>query len=198
MRHVKLAYLALAAGALLPLHADAQGLPGLRGTDHVAITVPNLTEAVSFLVDVVGCEAFYVMGPFKSDDNWMKVHLDVDPRAEIPRMQLVRCGYGSNLEVIEYTAPDQKTNVPRNSDIGGHHIAFYVDDIDAAVARLKAAGVRMLGEPTTNTAGPNAGTTWGYFLAPWGLYLEIVSYNEGNAYEKDYDKRLWDPRQPGM
>ena len=32
------------------------GLPGLRGVDHVGITVPNMEQATAFFVDVLGCE----------------------------------------------------------------------------------------------------------------------------------------------
>ena len=64
---------------------------------------------------------------------------------------------------------------PRNSDAGGHHLAFYVTDIAAAVEHLEQQGVEILGDPTTMTNGASAGLTWVYFLAPWGLQLELVS-----------------------
>jgi hypothetical protein len=53
-----------------------------------------------------------------------------------------------------------------------------------------------MGEPTVRTSGPNAGQTWIYFRAPWGLQFELVSYPRGKAYERDTDRRLWDPREP--
>lgn len=40
------------------------GLPGLRGADHIGFTVPDLEQAVQFFVEVIGCEAFYPLGPF--------------------------------------------------------------------------------------------------------------------------------------
>ena len=39
-------------------------LPGLRRMDHVGFTVPDLDEAHRFLVDVLGCEYLYSLGPF--------------------------------------------------------------------------------------------------------------------------------------
>jgi catechol 2,3-dioxygenase-like lactoylglutathione lyase family enzyme len=175
----------------------AGGLPGLRGGDHLGITVPRLEEAVKFFVDVIGCEAFYRLGPFKADNDWMQVHLNVNPRAEIPQIRVVRCGHGINLEIFEYTSPDQNRTLPRNSDIGGHHLAFYVDDMAKAVAHLRQHNVKMLGEPTVMKDGPSAGETWMYFLAPWGMQLELVSYPKGKAYEKDYKTRLWSANNPG-
>ncbi|TDW55263.1 NAD(P)-binding protein [Oceanimonas baumannii] len=46
--------------------------------------------------------------------------------------------------------------------------------------------------------GPAAGLTWVYFLAPWGLQLELVSAPEGMAYEQGLEHGLWDPRMPEM
>lgn len=43
------------------------GLPGLRGVDHFGFTVPDLSQAKSFLVDVLGCEYLYSLGPFERD-----------------------------------------------------------------------------------------------------------------------------------
>jgi catechol 2,3-dioxygenase-like lactoylglutathione lyase family enzyme len=172
------------------------GLPGLRGTDHIGFTVPDLDQAVAFFVDVLGCEAFYDLGPFQADDDWMHAHLNVHPRAVMRRLKFLRCGHGSNFEIFEYEAPDQRTVPPQNSDVGGHHLAFYVDDMDAAVAWLREQGLRILGEPTVRTVGPSAGQTWVYFLSPWGMQLELVSYPDGKGYERDTDRRLWHPARP--
>lgn len=172
------------------------GLPGLRGTDHIGFTVPNLDEAVDFFVNVIGCEAFYDLGPFQAEDDWMQRQLNVHPRTVMRRLKFLRCRHGSNFEIFEYEAPDQNATQPKNSDIGGHHLAFYVDDMDAALAWLREKGVRILGEPVVRTAGPSAGQTWVYFLTPWGMQLELVSFPNGKGYEKDTDRRLWHPARP--
>lgn len=172
------------------------GLPGLRGTDHIGFTVPDLDDAVDFFVNVIGCEAFYDLGPFQFDDDWMQRQLNVHPRTVMRRLKFLRCRHGSNFEIFEYEAPDQNSAQPKNSDIGGHHLAFYVDDMDAALAYLRDRGVRILGEPVVRTEGPSAGQTWVYFLAPWGMQLELVSFPNGKGYEKDTDRRLWHPARP--
>ncbi|MBW7849060.1 MAG: VOC family protein [Rhodospirillales bacterium] len=173
-----------------------RGLPGLRGTDHIGFTVPNLDEAVKFFVEILGCEPFYELGPFQSDGDWMATHLNVHPRTVMRRLKFVRCGFGSNFEIFEYVAPDQNGEQPHNSDIGGHHLAFYVDDMDEAVAYLRSKGIRVLGEPTVRTSGPNGGQTWVYFLSPWGMQFELVSFPNGKGYERDTDARLWHPAHP--
>jgi catechol 2,3-dioxygenase-like lactoylglutathione lyase family enzyme len=172
------------------------GMPGLRGTDHVGLTVPDLEQATAFFVNVIGCEQFYDIGPFGSGNDWMPTHLNVHPRAVVKKLRFFRCRNGSNYEIFEYEAPDQATQVPRNSDIGGHHLALYVDNVDAAIEHLKAHGITVLGEPTVRTEGPSAGQTWVYFLSPWGLQFELVSFPNGKAYEHTTERRLWDTRYP--
>ena len=175
----------------------ASGIPSLRGQDHTGITVPDLQAAIDFFVDVVGCELATRFGPFRDDTgSFMADTLDVHPRAVIEQIALLRCGMGSNIELFQYSAPDQRTEIPKNSDIGGHHIAFYVDDIETAVAYLKSRGVRVLAGPLPITDGPAAGQTINYFLAPWGLQLELISYPRGMAYEADGGTVLWSPKQP--
>jgi catechol 2,3-dioxygenase-like lactoylglutathione lyase family enzyme len=159
------------------------GLPGLTGLDHVGFTVPDLEAASKFLVDVLGCEYLYSLGPMRARGNWMLEHLNVDPNAEVPEIRMFRCGGRSIFEVFEYVAPDQNMVPPKNSDIGGHHVALYVDDLDVAVAYLRQRGMEVLGEPT-ESVGPHAGQRWVYFLAPWGLQFELVSYPKGRAWYK--------------
>jgi len=161
------------------------GLPGLTGVDHIGFTVPDLAQAHRFLLDVIGCEYMYTLGPFRRDDgDWMREHLNVQPRAVMRRLHFYRCGGQAIFEVFQYEAPDQHDTVPRNSDIGGHHVALYVDDLDEAVAHLRASGVTVLGEPTAS-GGPSAGQRWVYFLAPWGMQWELVSYPDGKAFDHE-------------
>jgi len=169
-------------------------VPGLRGIEHVGLTVPNLKEAVDFFVDVVGCEDFFTNRGSLRDDDWMKENMNVHPKA-VPTNHRVRCGNGANFELFEYQSPDQRTVQPKNSDYGGHHLAFYVDDIEAAVAYLRGKGLKVLGEIKTNTAGPTQGLSWIYVLAPWGTQLEFLSYPKGLAYEQTTSQRLFDPRK---
>jgi catechol 2,3-dioxygenase-like lactoylglutathione lyase family enzyme len=172
------------------------GLPGLRGLDHIGFTVPDLDEATRFFVDVLGCEYVYSLGPWKDDEDWMQRYLNVHPRAVLRELRFFRCGHGSNFEIFEYDAPDQVRTPPANSDVGGHHLAFYVDDFDVALAHLREHDVRILGEPTVRTSGPSAGQTWVYFCAPWGMQMELLSYPAGKGYEASAGVRLWKPTDP--
>ena len=190
-----LAAMVLATGLGASAHAEA--LPGVRGVNHIGLTVPDIAQAETFFTEVLGCEKATSFGPFRDDQgNFMNDLLDVDPRAVIHQISLLRCGFGSNIELFHYEAPDQKTVQPRNSDIGGHHIGFYVDDIDAAAAYLKEKGIRTLMGPLPVNEGPAAGQSILYFFAPWGLQLEAISFPGGMAYEKDGGPVLWSNTDP--
>lgn len=187
----------LAALLLMPGLALAGPMPGMRGINHIGLTVPDLAQAETFFSDVLGCRKAMSFGPFQDDKGtFMEDVLDVDPRAVIEQISLMRCGFGSNIELFKYTAPDQKQVTARNSDIGGHHIAFYVDDIDAVAAYLKANNIRTLMGPLPVKEGPAAGQTILYFYAPWGLQLEAISFPQGMAYEKAGGTVLWSNTEP--
>ena len=159
-------------------------MPGLRRLDHVGFTVPDIDEAHRFLVDVLGCEYLYTLGPFEPDGDWMSTHLNVHPDTRMHN-RWFRCGDQAVFEVFHYEAPDQRDAMPRNSDIGGHHIGLYVDDIDAAVEHLRSAGLQVSDGPTVST-GPAEGNRWIYFLAPWGLQFELVCYPDGKKWDLEH------------
>ena len=171
-------------------------LPGLHGIDHIGINVPDLDAAEEFLVDVLGAVHVYTLGAKRADDDWMTVQLGVHPRTVITEIRFYRLGNGSNLEVFHYDAADDQAPPPRNSDLGGHHLALYVDDLDASERYLREKGVEVMGSPVAS-AGASAGQRWLYFRAPWGLQFELVSFPEGKAYETGAPVRLWHPARPG-
>jgi catechol 2,3-dioxygenase-like lactoylglutathione lyase family enzyme len=171
-------------------------LPGMRGTDHFGFTVPDLEQADDFLVAILGAERFYDLGPFAfAEGDWMREHLNVHPRTVMRRLRFYRLGNGTNLEVFEYEPADGQAPQPQNSDLGGHHLAIYVDDLDEAVDYLNSVGIRVLGEPTTSR-NASEGQRWVYFLSPWGMQFELVSYPQGKAYERGLDRVLWHPAHP--
>lgn len=173
-------------------------IPGLRGGDHLGITVPDLDEAERFLIDILGAVPVYTLGAKRSDDDdFMRTQIGVHPRTVIEEIRFYRLTTGLNLEVFQYTAADGQAGPPRNSDIGGHHLALYVDDLDEAVAFLRSHDVEVMGEPVESRQAA-AGQRWIYFRSPWGMQFELVSYPEGKAYEKDSPIVLWHPAYPTL
>lgn len=171
-------------------------LPGLRGTEHIGFTVPDLDQAERFFVDVIGCELVYSVGPFVTEGDWMKDQMNVHPRAVMRELRFFRCKMGPNFEIFQWETPEDQQPQPKNTDIGGHHLAFYVDDFDSALAYLRRQdGVTVLGEPVFSQ-NASLGQRWIYFLTPWGMQCEIVSFPNGKNYEKESDVILWHPAKP--
>jgi catechol 2,3-dioxygenase-like lactoylglutathione lyase family enzyme len=167
----------------------------LRAVDHTAYTVPNLDVAVRFFVDHFGAELIFFDGPFLDEQSdGMRRRLDVDPRAE-SRIAMIRIGKHHNVELFEYKAPNQRRQLPRNSDIGGHHLAFYVDDIDAGYQYVRSIpGVTVQEGPNgVDPLAPVAGQRWFYFQSPWGMQLELTTCANGGFYDGLLGARMAPP-----
>jgi catechol 2,3-dioxygenase-like lactoylglutathione lyase family enzyme len=170
-------------------------VPGLLGIDHVGITVPNIEVAAAWLEQNLGFINPLTFGPFSDPSgDFMTQLVDVHPRAVVQQIRMLRGGNGPNVELFQYTSPDQDQTFRRNSDWGGHHIAFYVRHIDKGVETLQArAGSKLFG-PVTLTDGPAAGQSINYFEDPFGTAVELISYPHGMAYQSTAPIPLWDPR----
>jgi catechol 2,3-dioxygenase-like lactoylglutathione lyase family enzyme len=160
-------------------------VPSLRAVDHVAYTVPNLDQAIAFFVEHFGAELIFTDGPFAdADGDAMQRRLNVHPRARCS-LAMIRIGKHHNVELFEYQAPEQESSLPRNSDVGGHHLAFYVDDIDAAHEYVSTIPGVVLQDGPNDVApsAPVAGQRWFYFQTPWGMQLELTSCATEGFYE---------------
>lgn len=192
------------AGAASARQASAKAptapipIPGVLGVDHIGITVPDIPQARQWFVDVMGCSVPLAFGPFADPKGTlMKDLVGVHPRAVIDEINEIRCGTGSSIELFQYSAPGQRKRFARNSDYAGHHVGFYVTDLERAVAYMHRRGVKKFLGPFPVTSGPDAGQSINYFKTPFGLYVELHSYPGGLAYEKTSKTKLWNPQDVG-
>jgi catechol 2,3-dioxygenase-like lactoylglutathione lyase family enzyme len=173
-------------------------VPGVRGVDHVGLTVPDIEEATRFFAGILGFVEFYSHGPYADEEgDSQRVHFNRHPRARCVQIRMLRTR-NLNLELFEFESPDQVRRMPSTSDWGSAHIALYVDDMARAVEFLRQEGVQVLGDPLP-LPGPEAGerAEFCFFLTPWGQPLELISYPEGKAYERETTDRLYCPVDPG-
>lgn len=98
--------------------------------DHIGIAVADLDAALAFYRDALGLE----------------ISVPHEVPTEKVRATFVPVG-GPSLELLEPTAPD--STIQRFIDRRGpgiHHLTLRVADLSAALARLKARGVRLIDE----------------------------------------------------
>lgn len=170
------------------------GLYGVRGIDHVGMTVPDLDDALDFWTGVLGATLVLRHGPYpRSITTPEQFGRPAD--SSVVGIAMISLGR-ANIELLEFDSPGAPTVAPSPDAVGAHHIAVYVDDIDGAVAEARAAGVEVLGQPMA-LPGPEAGerARFVFLRAPWGVIIELVSYPHGKAYQSDRPDALADLRR---
>jgi catechol 2,3-dioxygenase-like lactoylglutathione lyase family enzyme len=168
-------------------------VPGLAGVEHIGLIVPDLDVGTAFFTSVLGAVALYDVGPFEGPEDWMAGHLAGATGAHIHRMRMLAVANGPSVELIELTRADGTGAVGNATAPAGWHIAFYVEDMDAALAALKGHECQILSGPVEMTEGPSAGLSWLYFRTPWGQQLELVSYPGGIAAYRHLKRVVWRP-----
>jgi methylmalonyl-CoA/ethylmalonyl-CoA epimerase len=129
--------------------------------EHIGVAVSSLEEAVAAWTGNLGLE---VSGYEDVPEEGVRV-------AMLPLGE-------SRIELLESTRPDSPVGrfLARRGP-GVHHLAIRVGNIDAALAKLRAAGARVL-EPAPREG---AGGTRVAFLHPAsmnGVLLELVEHEE--------------------
>ena len=110
---------------------------GVEHVDHIGIAVPSLDQAQPFWEEALG----------------LRFH----PRETVAEQQ-VRVAMGeagaSRIELLEpLSAQSPIARFLERNKPGLHHIALRVDDLDAALARLRAAGATLIDEVPRLGAG---------------------------------------------
>jgi catechol 2,3-dioxygenase-like lactoylglutathione lyase family enzyme len=84
-------------------------------------------------------------------------------------------GAGHSIELIEYLEPaDRDKVVARPCDTGFAHVAYDVDDMDAAVNASAEHGFTPLGTVYVIDRGPNAGSRVVYLRDDDGVTIEFI------------------------
>lgn len=153
-------------------------MDGIACVDHINIVVRDMEASLAFYCGLLGMEKTRearLTGPWIEGIVGL-AGVDAQVAYVQPR------GGGPRIELLEYAAPEGR-EFPEHgaaNTLGLRHIAFQVPDIDAAYARLTAAGVAFLGPPTevpTGVVAHDAGRKrLCYFHDPDGVLLELSSY----------------------
>jgi len=124
--------------------------------DHIGIAVKDMETAKKFYTEVLGLKP---MGEEVVEEQKVKVCF-------------IPCG-DSEVELLESTAPDGPVAkfIEKNGE-GIQHIAYRVDNIEAALADLKEQGVRLIDEKPRYGAG-GASIAFVHPKATGGILVEL-------------------------
>ena len=126
--------------------------------DHVGIAVADIAEALGFYRDALG----------------LPVEAPEEVASQRVRAHFIPAGAAA-LELLEGTAADSPiAKYLAKRGAGLHHITLRVDDIAAALARLKARGVRLIDE----VARPGAHGSLVAFVHPASAHGVLVELKE--------------------
>lgn len=126
--------------------------------DHIGIAVKNLEETLKFYTEILGLEC---------------------QGTEVVEEQKVRVAFlpvgDTEVELLESTTDDGPIAkfIEKNGE-GVQHIAFKVDDIEAAIEEMKAKGMQMIDEkPRYGAGGAKIA-----FMHPKSTYRVLVELSE--------------------
>lgn len=141
----------------------------ITGTDHTGITVADLDRALAFWHGVLG---FEIIRRARLSGRYAAGVTGVEG-AEIDLAVLEAPGH--RIELLQYNAPADRTRVsPRACDVGSQHVAFQIDDMDAALEAVAAAGWHPAGVPQVAPDGARAGSQVAYVRDPDGTTIELI------------------------
>ena len=126
--------------------------------DHIGIAVSDIESAVAVYRDALGLE----------------IEAPEDVTSQRVRAHFIPAGEAA-LELLEATADDSPiAKYVAKRGPGLHHITLRVDDIRAALAQLKARGVRLIDE----TPRPGAHGSLVAFIHPSSAHGVLVELKQ--------------------
>jgi len=129
--------------------------------DHIGIAVKSLREAIKVYEETLGLK---VSGYDEVDEQGVRV-------------AMLNIGE-SRIELLEPTRPDsaiEKFMTKRGEGI--HHIAIRVENIEAAIERLKSSGVRLV-DSVPRRGAHGTRTAFVHPSSTHGVLLELVENGE--------------------
>jgi len=129
--------------------------------DHIGIAVKSLREAIKVYEETLGLK---VSGYDEVDEQGVRV-------------AMLNIGE-SRIELLEPTRPDsaiEKFMTKRGEGI--HHIAVRVENIEAALERLKSSGVRLV-DSVPRRGAHGTRTAFVHPSSTHGVLLELVENGE--------------------
>lgn len=135
----------------------------LLSVDHIAIAVRNIEDAANLYSAALGLKV---------------AHREIVDEQGVSALMLKTAAGETAIELLEPTGQDSPiSKFLEKRGEGIHHICFKVDDIQAALKRLKGQGIQLIDEAPR----PGIHGTKVAFLHPKslsGVLIELVEFHE--------------------
>lgn len=146
---------------------------------HTNIISRNWRKLVTFYQNVFGCEP---VPPQRSQSGeWLDRGTGVRG-AQLEGMHLRLPGHGEDgptLEIYQYaTSEDNLPPVPNRVGLG--HLAFSVDDVEAALTQVVAEGGRSIGQISDAHIPDKGHIEFVYAADPEGNIIELQKWSAGS------------------
>ena len=140
----------------------------ILGVNHVAISVPDMKQALAFYVDVLGLEK---IGEFSWDTNSDSADQILAVKGTAADVTVLKAN-NILLEIFKFKAGDPKLQDSNRPviDHGFTHLCFAVKNLEEEYKRLKAAGMEFHCPPVVLAEGV-VRTVYG--RDPFGNVIEL-------------------------
>jgi predicted enzyme related to lactoylglutathione lyase len=143
---------------------------------HTNLVARDWKRLVEFYINVFGCTP--VLPERNIRGQWLDDATGV-ANAEIAGMHLRLPGFGDDgptLEIFQYSQPEAATKLTANRP-GFGHIAFAVEDVQAAHDAVLAAGGSTVGKIVTTEIQDAGEITFVYLADPEGNIIELQKWS---------------------
>lgn len=138
----------------------------IKALHHTGFVVQDLEKATQFYTEVVGLKLLNTR-----ERTGAAIDQVVGYEGAHLKAVDVSTGDGHMLELIEYVSPSAGARgTKERAVLGGTHLAFLVDDIDAVYSRISGNGGKALNPPAEISPGRRAC----YMQDPDGNWIEMI------------------------
>ncbi len=144
---------------------------------HVSIVAADWRRLADFYVAVFDCVLVPPERDYAGDDLSRGTGV-TDAALRGAHLRLPGLGEdGPTLEFYQYARSEARPPGPAANREGFGHVAFAVDDVDAARDAVLSAGGGVVGEVVTLTTADGRQVTWCYVTDPEGNIVELQAWS---------------------
>jgi len=154
---------------------DEQPISGVR-FGHVNVIAEDWRSLADFYTQVFGCDFVPPERTYEGQDLSRGTAVT---DAALSGVHLRLPGHGDNgptLEIYQYRKSEPRSASVANR-LGFAHIAFQVDDVEAAREAVLRAGGQPVGEIVTLTTATGGRVTWCYVTDPESNMIELQAWS---------------------